>query len=105
MSIMTNPSVEKETPNLFPIRLMAVAGLAAAAILCVNAAKRAGLIEITAATSASGGVQQKRSSVCCLGQPCTYFPPPVEPFARDRATTKHVTSEVRCRSAAVCQFG
>src|SRR5438552_13256185 len=50
MSIMTNPSVEQETPNLFPIRLTAVAGLATAAILFVNAAKRAGLIEITAAT-------------------------------------------------------
>ena len=50
MSIMTNPSLEKETPNVFPIRLTAIAGLAAAAILFVNAAKRAGLIEISAAT-------------------------------------------------------
>ncbi|MDP9227065.1 MAG: MFS transporter, partial [Actinomycetota bacterium] len=35
---------------MFPIRLTAIAGLAAAAILFVNAAKRAGLIEISAAT-------------------------------------------------------
>lgn len=37
MSIITNPSVEKETPNVFPIRLTAFAGLAAAAVLFVNA--------------------------------------------------------------------
>src|SRR5215210_7217147 len=47
---MNNRSLEKQPPSLFPIRFAAVAGLAAAAILFVNAAKRAGLIEITSAT-------------------------------------------------------
>src|SRR5438445_13089141 len=67
MSIMTNPSVEKETPNLFPIRLTAVAGLAAAAILFVNAAKRAGLIEITAATQLVAPLAQALALILVVG--------------------------------------
>jgi hypothetical protein len=67
MSIMTNPSVERETPNLFPIRLTAVAGLAAAAILFVNAAKRAGLIEITAATQLVAPLAQALALILVVG--------------------------------------
>ena len=47
---MKSQSLEEQSPSLFPIRLAGVAGLASAAILFVNAAKRAGLIELSAAT-------------------------------------------------------
>ncbi len=67
MSIMTNPSLEKETPNVFPIRLTAIAGLAAAAILFVNAAKRAGLIEISAATQLVAPLAQALALILVVG--------------------------------------
>jgi hypothetical protein len=47
---MTGPSLERLAPTVFPIRLAAVMGLAAAIVLFVNAAKRAGLIEVSPAT-------------------------------------------------------
>jgi len=67
MSIMTNPCVEKETANVFPIRLTAIAGLAAAAILFVNAAKRAGLIEISAATQLVAPLAQALALILVVG--------------------------------------
>src|SRR5437868_1607311 len=67
MSIMTNPSVEKETANVFPIRLTGIAGLAAAAILFVNAAKRAGLIEISAATQLVAPLAQAFALILVVG--------------------------------------
>src|SRR3954467_2012838 len=50
MPTLTSPSLEGLPSPLFPIRLAAVMGLAAAAVLFVNAAKRAGLIPISPAT-------------------------------------------------------
>src|SRR5947208_16368330 len=64
---MTNRSLGKQTPSLFPIRLAAVTGLAAAAILFVNAAKRAGLIEISAATQLVPPLAQALALILVVG--------------------------------------
>ena len=64
---MNNRSLEKQTPSLFPIRLAAVTGLAAAAILFVNAAKRAGLIEISAATQLVAPLAQALAIILVIG--------------------------------------
>src|SRR5437870_2961049 len=64
---MNNRSLEKQTPSRFPIRLAAVTGLAAAAILFVNAAKRAGLIEISSATQLVAPLAQALAIVLVIG--------------------------------------
>jgi hypothetical protein len=64
---MTGPSLERLTPTVFPIRLAAVAGLAAAAVLFVNAAKRAGLIEISAATQLVAPLAQSLAIILVVG--------------------------------------
>jgi hypothetical protein len=64
---MNNRSLEKQTPALFPIRFAAVTGLAAAAILFVNAAKRAGLIEITSATQLVAPLAQAFAIILVVG--------------------------------------
>ena len=64
---MNNRSPEEQTPSLFPIRLAAVTGLAAAAILFVNAAKRAGLIEISAATQLVAPLAQALAIILVVG--------------------------------------
>jgi hypothetical protein len=64
---MNNRSLEKQTPSLFPIRLAAVTGLAAAAILFVNAAKRAGLIEISSATQLVAPLAQALAIILVVG--------------------------------------
>ncbi len=64
---MNNRSLEEQTPSLFPIRLAAVTGLAAAAILFVNAAKRAGLIEISAATQLVAPLAQAFAIILVVG--------------------------------------
>ena len=64
---MNNRSLETQTPSLFPIRLAAVSGLAAAAILFVNAAKRAGLIEISAATQLVAPLAQALAIILVVG--------------------------------------
>ena len=64
---MNNQSLEKQSPSLFPIRLAAVTGLAAAAILFVNAAKRAGLIEISSATQLVAPLAQALAIILVVG--------------------------------------
>src|SRR5215216_4238120 len=60
-------TLEKQTPSLFPIRLAAGTGLAAAAILFVNAAKRAGLIEISSATQLAAPLAQALAIILVVG--------------------------------------
>jgi hypothetical protein len=64
---MNNRSLEKQIPALFPIRLAAVTGLAAAAILFVNAAKRAGFIEISSATQLAAPLAQALAIILVVG--------------------------------------
>jgi hypothetical protein len=64
---MNNRSVERQAPSPFPSRLTAVAGLAAAAILFINAAKRAGLIEISSATQLVAPLAQALAIVLVVG--------------------------------------
>jgi hypothetical protein len=67
MSTMTSPSVESPIPTLFPIRLAAVMGLAAAAVLFINAAKRAGLIEVSSATQLVAPLAQALAIILVVG--------------------------------------
>jgi hypothetical protein len=64
---MNSPSLERQAPSLFPIRLTAVAGLASAAVLFVNAAKRGGLIEISAATQLVAPLAQALAIILVVG--------------------------------------
>jgi hypothetical protein len=52
---------------VFPIRLAAVLGLAAAAVLFVNAAKRAGLIEVSSATQLVAPLAQAFAIILVVG--------------------------------------
>jgi hypothetical protein len=67
MSTLINPSPEKQTLILFPIRLAAGMGLAAAAILFVNAAKRAGLIPVSSATQLVAPLAQALAIILVVG--------------------------------------
>src|SRR5688572_14907442 len=67
MSTMTSPSLEIRTPALFPIRLAAVMGLVAAVVLFVNAAKRAGLIEVSSATQLVAPLAQALAIILVVG--------------------------------------
>jgi hypothetical protein len=67
MSTMTSPSLERLTATVFPIRLAAVLGLAAAAVLFVNAAKRAGLIEVSSATQLVAPLAQALAIILVVG--------------------------------------
>ena len=67
MSSTNNPSLEREPPNLFPIRLAAVAGLGAAMILFVNAAKRAGLIPLSPETQLVAPLAQALAILLVVG--------------------------------------
>ena len=67
MSTLINPSLEKQTSTLFPIRLAAVTGLVAAADLFVNAAKRAGLIEVSSATQLVAPLAQALAIILVIG--------------------------------------
>jgi hypothetical protein len=67
MSTVTSPSLEIRTPALFPIRLAAVLGLAAATVLFVNAAKRAGLIEVSSATQLVAPLAQALAIILVVG--------------------------------------
>jgi hypothetical protein len=64
---MNNQSLKEQSPSLFPIRSAAVAGLAAAAILFVNAAKRAGLLEISSATQLVAPLAQALAIILVVG--------------------------------------
>src|SRR5215216_493 len=64
---MNDRSLEKQPPSVFPIRLAAVTGLAAAAILFVNAAKRAGLLEISSATQLVAPLAQALAIILVVG--------------------------------------
>jgi hypothetical protein len=64
---MINPSLEEQTSTLFPIRLAAVTGLVAAVVLFVNAAKRAGLIEVTSATQLVAPLAQALAIILVVG--------------------------------------
>ena len=63
----TNPSLEMLTHTLFPIRLAAVTGLVAAVVLFVNAAKRAGLIEVSSATQLVAPLAQALAIILVVG--------------------------------------
>src|SRR5215204_1384281 len=67
MSTMTSPSLERPTPAVFPIRLAAVMGLAAAVVLFINAAKRAGLIELSAVTQLVAPLAQALAIILVVG--------------------------------------
>jgi hypothetical protein len=67
MSTMTSPSQERPTPTVFPIRLAAVMGLAAAVVLFINATKRAGLIEVSSATQLVAPLAQALAIVLVVG--------------------------------------
>jgi hypothetical protein len=64
---MNHQPLEEQTPPLFPIRLAAVTGLAAAGTLFVNAAKRAGLIEINSATQLVAPLAQALAIILVVG--------------------------------------
>jgi hypothetical protein len=67
MSTPINPSPEKPTVILFPIRLAAVMGLAAAVVLFVNAAKRAGLVPVSSATQLAAPLAQALAIILVVG--------------------------------------
>ena len=67
MSALINLSLEKQTSTLFPIRLAAVTGLVAAVVLFVNAAKRAGLIEVSSATQLVAPLAQALAIMLVVG--------------------------------------
>ena len=69
MPTVASPSLEKQTPTLFPVRLAAVAGLAAAVVLFLNAAKRAGLIPVSSATQLAAPLAQALAIILIVGQP------------------------------------
>ncbi|WP_139003406.1 hypothetical protein [Arthrobacter crystallopoietes] len=64
---IASPPLEKQTLTLFPIRLAAVAGLAAAVVLFVNAAKRAGLIPVSSATQLAAPLAQTLAIILVVG--------------------------------------
>src|SRR5215210_4394049 len=67
---LTTPSLNRQAPTLFrlfSIRLAAVTGLAAAVILFVNAAKRAGLIPVSAATQLVAPLAQALAIILVVG--------------------------------------
>jgi hypothetical protein len=59
--------MEMLTPPVFPIRLAAIMGLAAAVVLFINAAKRAGLIEVNSATQLVAPLAQALAIVLVVG--------------------------------------
>jgi hypothetical protein len=67
MSALINPSLEEQASTLFPIRLAAVTGLVAALVLFVNAAKRAGLIEVSSATQLVAPLAQALAIILVVG--------------------------------------
>jgi hypothetical protein len=67
MAAMTRPSLENHTTPLFPTRLAAGTGLAAAVILFVNAAKRAGLLPVSAATQLVAPLAQALAIILVVG--------------------------------------
>ena len=66
-STSIDPYPENQTITLFSIRLSAVMGLAAAAILFVNAAKRAGLIPVSPATQLVAPLAQALAIILVIG--------------------------------------
>jgi hypothetical protein len=64
---MSSPSLERLTPTVFSIRLAAVMGLAAAVVLFINAAKRAGLIDVSSATQLVAPLAQALAIVLVVG--------------------------------------
>jgi hypothetical protein len=67
MSTLSHPALERQTLTLFPIRLAAVMGLAAAVVLFVNAAKRAELIPISSATQLVAPLAQALAIILVVG--------------------------------------
>lgn len=67
MATLINPSLERQTIPLFPTRLAAVMGLAAAVVLFVNAAKRAGLIPVSSATQLVAPLAQVLAIILVVG--------------------------------------
>src|SRR5947209_4312438 len=67
MSPVTSPVREEPPLTLFPTRLAAVLGLAAAVVLFVNAAKRAGLIPVSPATQLVAPLAQALAIILVVG--------------------------------------
>src|SRR3954465_3176654 len=66
-TVTTRPALGKSALTLFPTRLAAVLGLAAAVVLFVNAAKRAGLIPISPATQLVAPLAQALAIILVVG--------------------------------------
>jgi hypothetical protein len=58
---------KQQTPALFAVRLAAVTGLAAAAVLFLNAVKRAGLIPVNSATQLAAPLAQALAIILVVG--------------------------------------
>ena len=67
MLTTASASLDKRTPTLFPVRLAAVTGLAAAVVLFVNAAKRAELIPVSPATQLAAPLAQALAIILVIG--------------------------------------
>jgi hypothetical protein len=67
MLTLASPSLEKQSTTLLPARLAAVTGLAAAAVLFVNAAKRAELIPVSSATQLAAPLAQAFAIILVVG--------------------------------------
>ncbi|MBD1544025.1 hypothetical protein G9E11_17640 [Arthrobacter sp. IA7] len=67
MLTLANPSLEKLSTTLLPAPLAAVTGLAAAAVLFVNAAKRAELIPVSSATQLAAPLAQAFAIILVVG--------------------------------------
>src|SRR3954465_3243353 len=66
-TVTTRPALGKSALTLFPTRLAAVLGLAAAVFLFVNAAKRAGLIPVSSATQLGAPLAQALAIILVVG--------------------------------------
>lgn len=67
MLTTASPTLDRQTPAPFPVRLAAVTGLAAAAVLFVNAAKRAELIPLNSATQLAAPLAQALAIILVIG--------------------------------------
>ena len=67
MLTTASASLDKRTLTLFPVRLAAVTGLAAAVVLFVNAAKRAELIPVSPATQLAAPLAQALAIILVIG--------------------------------------
>jgi hypothetical protein len=67
MLTIASTSLDRQPPALFPVRLAAASGLAAAVVLFVNAAKRAELIPVSSATQLAAPLAQALAIILVAG--------------------------------------